>query len=96
MYVVTVTFILAADHVETFMPLMVENARQSLEVEPGCHRFDVCQDPVRPSVVFLYELYDDREAFDLHLGMEHFQKFSAATEDMVVSKDVNTYTLVAS
>ena len=96
MFVVTVTFTIAQDQAAAFMPLMVENARASLDGEPGCRRFDVCQDPERPDVVFLYEVYDDAAAFDAHLSMAHYQEFSAATEAMVVGKDVKTYALVAS
>ena len=94
MFVVTVTFIVAPDQIETFMPLMVENAKASLELEPGCRHFDVCQNPEQPTEIFLYELYDDAEAFEVHKGMTHFLEFSAKTDAMVVSKAVKTFALV--
>ena len=37
--------------VEDFAAAIAENARASLAIEPGCHRFDVCRDPADPLVV---------------------------------------------
>jgi len=91
MYAVTVTFTLNPGRASAFLPMMRDNARTSLDREPGCRQFDVCTDPDRPDVVFLYELYDDRAAFDAHLAAPHFQSFDAATQGMVAIKDVVTF-----
>ena len=91
MYIVTVEFTLKPDRVSAFLPLMVENARASREREPGCRQFDVCQDPAKPEVIFLYEAYDDRAAFDSHLATAHFKEFDAAVTVMVAGKVVRTY-----
>ena len=56
---------------------MLENARASLNDEPGCHQFDVCFAADDPGRCFLYEVYTDRGAFDAHLGMAHFKAFDA-------------------
>lgn len=92
MYIVTVEFTLEPDKVAAFMPLMVENARASRDREPGCRQFDVCVDPQAPHIVFLYEVYDDRAAFDAHIATAHFKSFDAAVRDMVADKKVRTYT----
>ena len=92
MYIVTVEFTVKPHRIAAFMPLMVENARASREREPGCRQFDVCVDPKAPHVVFLYEVYDDRAAFDAHLASAHFKTFDAAVGDMVAQKKVRTYT----
>ena len=78
MYVVTVEFQIAPACWEEFLPLMLENAHRSLVDESGCRQFDVCVDGERKDVVFLYELYDDRSAFDVHLASPHFKRFAAA------------------
>jgi len=91
MYVVCVEFVIGADRVAQFLPLMRANARASREREPGCRQFDVCIDPQRPERVFLYELYDDRAAFDLHMQTEHFRSFDATARSMIVSKAVSTW-----
>jgi quinol monooxygenase YgiN len=88
MYVVAVDFEVAPDRAEEFQRLIRENARHSVEREAGCRQFDVCVDPARPHVVFLYELYDDRRAFDAHLTTEHFKKFDSGTADMIARKQI--------
>ena len=88
MYVVTVEFAIDPARWDEFLPLMHDNAARSRSVEPGCRQFDVCVDPARSDVVFLYELYDDRAAFDAHLASPHFKAFAAATEAMIVKRHV--------
>ena len=83
MYVVTVVFTIDLACWDDFIQLMLENAARSRNDEPGCRRFDVCTDPMRPGRVFLYELYDDVAAFDAHLAATHYQSFAAATKAMV-------------
>jgi autoinducer 2-degrading protein len=87
-YVITVEFEIDPQKVADFLPRVRENARASLKREPGCRQFDVCVDPSQPSFVFLYERYLSRSAFEEHLASEHFDRFDAATRDMVVSKRV--------
>ncbi len=91
MYAVCVTFKLKEGQTTAFMPLMRENAQTSLRDETGCLQFDVLSDPSKPDGVFLYELYENRAAFDAHLQSRHFQHFDAATAGMIDSKDVQTW-----
>ena len=95
MYVITVEFTIYPQHLVAFMPLMLENARISRETEAGCRRFDVCRDPAQQERVFLYELYDDRAAFDAHLAAAYFKVFDGAVKTMVASKLVHAYELVS-
>ncbi|MGC6453580.1 MAG: putative quinol monooxygenase [Candidatus Puniceispirillaceae bacterium] len=95
MYVIIVDFEIEDGTLGPFLALMTENAAASLRDEPGCRQFDVCQDPDNPGQIFLYELYDDRAAFEAHLGMPHFKSFDAATKDMIRSKTVRAYTRLA-
>lgn len=93
MYAVTVTFNLKTAWREVFLPLVIDNAHLSLE-EPACRKFDVCLDPDRPNTVFLYELYDDVQAFKAHLRTPHFKKFSEKTEGMIEHKDIHCFSEV--
>ena len=95
MYVITVEFTIHPEHLAAFMRLMLENARISRETEAGCRRFDVCRDPAQRERVFLYELYDDRAAFDAHLAAAHFKMFDGAVKTMVAGKSVHAYELVS-
>ena len=94
MFVVTVTFVIKPYEMARFMPLMSDNARQSLEDEPGCKHFDVCTSPDRPDEVFLYELYEDEAAFRRHLTLPHYLEFAERTAPFVAEKTVKTYTLL--
>jgi len=91
MYVVTVEFELQPGKAGEFLPLMADNARESRTREPGCVQFDLCTDPGRPDVVFLYEVYLDRAAFDRHLATPHFSRFDRAVRALVARKTVRTY-----
>ena len=93
MFVVTVTFVIKPEHIGDFAPAMLENARASAETEPGCRRFDVCRDPRDPAVTFLYEIYDDADAFEAHKATDHFKSFDALVAPWVSSKEVKTWTL---
>lgn len=95
MFAVVVEFQIKPECVVDFMPLMLANAKASVAEEPGCHQFDVCTDPERPSEVFLYELYSDAAAFETHRTMPHYLSFDAAVADMVAAKQVKTYGEVA-
>jgi quinol monooxygenase YgiN len=88
MYIVTVEFEVHPDRRSEFIRLIRENALTSLKIEGGCRQFDVCLDPKHPTYVFLYELYDDRAAFDAHLATEHFRHFDRLSASMVRDKKV--------
>jgi quinol monooxygenase YgiN len=92
MFVITVTFTIHPGQMSRFMPLMRAQARQSLEHEEGCLRFDACietkSDPAR---VFLYEVYSDAAAFELHLASAHFQQFDSAVAPFVQEKEVQSW-----
>ena len=91
--VILVEFDIAAGHLDAFVALVRENARLSVERE-RCRRFDVLLPAADASRrVVLYEIYDDRAAFDEHLATSHFLDFDAATRPMVAGKRVLEYGL---
>jgi quinol monooxygenase YgiN len=92
-FALTVVFELVEGTFPEFYRLVSENAALSVQLEAGCLRFDVLT-PLgaqKPSQIFLYEIYRDRAAFDLHLASDHYRSFDARTRDMVSSKTVVTY-----
>ena len=93
MFVLTVKFVIKDEHTQDFMPAMRENAAASLSLEPGCLQFDVCSNE-DGTEVFLYEVYTDADAFEVHKGMDHFKEFDAGTAPWVADKQVASYTLV--
>lgn len=94
MFVVCVEFGLVDGKVDDFLPLMMEQAKNSLSLEPECHHFDVCRDPDGAPTVFLYEVYTNADAFQAHLQSDHFKSFDAAVAPMVASKQVRKWNRV--
>ena len=92
MLLVAVTFEIAPDEAELFAHRVQQQAADSLE-EPGCSRFDVWRDPGDDSRFFLFEIYDDRAAFDAHLESMHFKAFDQEVAPWVHSKTIETWTL---
>lgn len=93
-FVVTVQFDVHPEHREAFMREMVANARASREREPGCKVFDVCEDPAHPGQVFLYEIYEDAAAFQLHLKAAHFLEFDRTVKPWVTQRQIKLLSLV--
>lgn len=91
MIAVCVTFDIVEGQLEPFLTLMHRQAETSLAQEEGCHHFDVCTQNAIENRVFLYEVYTERAAFDLHLASEHFKTFDAAVAAMIMAKSVDIY-----
>lgn len=94
MFAVLVEFHIHPPHVADFRRAILANARQSLADEPGCRRFDVCEDPADATRVVLYELYDDERDFALHLQSPHFLRMNSETAAWVGAKSVRTLRLL--
>ena len=86
MYIVTVEFVVGAQHVEAFQQAVQQQAHNSLTLEADCHQFDVCTDPQDRRRTFLYEVYTDEAAFHAHRETEHFANFGE-NWDMVADWD---------
>jgi quinol monooxygenase YgiN len=77
-----------------FRKLIDDNAKASVRDEPGCSRFDVCAHRKDADRILLYEIYDDRAAFDAHLKTKHFAVFNEASAALVLDKNAAEYDLV--
>ena len=93
-FVIVVDFHIRPGEMPNFRRLIDANARASVAEEPGCRRFDVCLDRKNADRILLYEIYDDRAAFDAHMKTRHFLEFNAASAPLVVDKNVAEYDLV--
>lgn len=88
MFVITVKFVINEKDIEKFKVRMSQQARDSLELEKDCHQFDVCHDPNNKNIVFLYEIYTDKNAFDIHLNSKHYLAFNDEVTSWVKEKIV--------
>jgi quinol monooxygenase YgiN len=92
-FAITVDFTLTPGAMAAFRKLIDKNARESCAAEPGCRRFDVLVPTEPGDRILLYEIYDDRAAFDVHLKSPHFAVFNRESEALVISKTVVQYNL---
>ena len=88
MLAVCVDFEVVTESLDAFLTIMQKNASDSLANEVGCHQFDISQDPQNPTNIFLYELYDDAVAFELHKKARHYLEFNQLVSEMVTAKSV--------
>lgn len=91
MLCVSVDFDIRPEATEAFVRRVGQQASDSRQNEPGCQVFEVWTSSDRPHTVHLHEVYDDTDAFDLHLKSAHFQSFDADTADMIADKKVTLW-----
>ncbi len=92
-FVIVVEFRIHSGKMAAFRRLMDENARASCRDEPGCRRFDVLTSDKDPDHILLYEIYDDRAAFEAHVKTPHFAVFNRDSAPLVADKVVKEYAL---
>jgi quinol monooxygenase YgiN len=85
-FALIVEFEIGTEDVDKFLPLIEENARLSVEREPGCKQFDVLQVQDAPGRVMLYEIYDDAAAFQAHIKMPHVAAFFEKAKPLIVKQ----------
>jgi (4S)-4-hydroxy-5-phosphonooxypentane-2,3-dione isomerase len=93
-FAITVDFELKAGALTAFRALIDRNAADSCRLETGCRRFDVLVPDRQADRVLLYEIYDDRAAFDAHLATSHFKAFNRDSGALVINKKVEEFELV--
>lgn len=87
-YVILVDFLLKPGSRPEFRHAIDANAKASCRTEPGCRQFDVVEPGDEPDRIILYEIYDDRAAFEAHLKAPHLAAFEAASNHLVTKKTV--------
>jgi autoinducer 2-degrading protein len=72
MYAVLAKVTVQPEHVERFLRYLDADRKGTIE-EAGCLRFDVLRDRTTPNVFYLYEIYRDQAAYDLHRQQPYLQ-----------------------
>lgn len=93
-FAIIVDFRLKPGAQTAFRRLVDANARDSSRIEAGCRRFDVLEPMGKADRVLLYEIYDDRAAFDAHIRSDHFARFDAESASLVTGKSIVECALV--
>ena len=72
---------------EQFLSVIQVNAAASVATEPGCLVFDVSQDRADPEVIYLYEIYQDDEAYEAHTRTAHFRDSRPVVEPLIADQE---------
>jgi quinol monooxygenase YgiN len=94
LYINAVDLVIIPSDLPKFMEAIKENAANSVK-EAGVREFNVTVLANNPNHVFLYEVYENEDALKAHLQTPHFQKFRAATQGMVVDRNVRPMSAIA-
>ena len=83
-----VTIQIKPEFKDAFIEAMLDDARGSVENEPGCLRFDVVQDLEDPNCIHLYEVYRDQTAIEAHRQAPHYIKWRDTVKDWHAAEPV--------
>ena len=83
MHVLIVRLTVKQDHIDDFIKASIADGSNSLQNEPGCHRFDIIQDETNPKLFGFTEEYSDEAAFEHHKTTPHFVQWDAAVKNML-------------
>lgn len=73
---------------------LLANARNVVEQEPGCRRFEVLRDAVDSNAFTLYEIYDNAAAHRAHLELAHYAEYRLLVDPWIEARRVLTYELI--
>jgi quinol monooxygenase YgiN len=91
-YVIIAELTVPAELLDEFVAHSLDDGRDSVANEPGCRQFDVHVPADGSPSVVLYEVYDDRAAFEAHLTTPHFARWRDATQGWISERRVRHLT----
>jgi quinol monooxygenase YgiN len=86
MFVLVVTVEVRPELLEELRPVLLENARRSVERDPGCRRFDVHKVEGSDTHLVFYEVYESERDWLAHRQSPHFLAYQAVAERALVSR----------
>ena len=88
MHIVLVIVRVREEWLEEFARALLHNARESVQRDAGCLRFDVSQDYDDPTRWVLHEVYDSPAAHAAHRESVHFLAYDAVAQRAVTEKTI--------
>jgi (4S)-4-hydroxy-5-phosphonooxypentane-2,3-dione isomerase len=88
MHVVLVVVTVRPEMLGEFEAALLHNARESVQRDPGCLRFDVSQQVDDPTRWVLYEVYESPAAHAAHRQSAHFLAYDAIAARALTDKVV--------
>jgi len=63
--------------------------QSAAQAETGCIRYQFYQDRKETNVFFVYEVYQDKDAFLFHANSDHIKAYMATTANFVTVVDMH-------
>ena len=76
------------EYLEQYKAILKDQSSVSLKIEPGVISIFPMYQQDDPTILKLVEIYANKEAYDLHIKSEHFQKYKTTTLKMVKSLEL--------
>jgi quinol monooxygenase YgiN len=73
---------------DAFKAAVIEGVQGAVHSEPGVLALYAVYEKDNPNRVRVFEMYTDAAAYATHLETPHFKKFRAATDNMVLSRNL--------
>lgn len=87
-FAIFVTIKLKPGNADAFRPLILENAEAAVRDEDNCHQFQVLTDEADSDTFYFYEVYTDAQGLENHRETPHYQKYDAASRDMIAERTI--------
>ncbi len=94
-YINAVEIDVVPGQIENYLAAIREVGAATLKTEPGCSEFDITVSQKDPNWLFIFEVYDNADAFDTHLKSDHYKKYAAAAKDIVAKREVHPLSSIA-
>jgi autoinducer 2-degrading protein len=94
-YINAVEIDVVPGQIENYLAAIREVGAATLKTEPRCSEFDITVSQRDPNRLFIFEVYDNADAFDTHLKSDHYKKYAAAAKDIVAKREVHPLSSIA-
>lgn len=81
--------ITAAPGKEEFLHKELEKLVAPTRAEEGCVQYDLHRDNGNPGFFVFYEIWENRDLWQVHMNQPHLEAFRAATEGAVAEFQLN-------
>ena len=93
MYVIAVELTVEPENAGPFRERISKHAENSRK-EEGCVRFDVAEDEKQAGRFLVWEIYQDRAAFEVHTQAPYLAEFREAIDPILTSQNLTTLNLL--
>ena len=74
---------------DSYKAALKEEIETSVRVEKGVLTLYAVSDKYKPTLITVFEIYANQEAYKAHLETPHFKKYKSTTKDMVKSLELS-------